>query len=172
MDSRRITYLVALAGSAAWCLAIISAPLCASHGGALKTCGDVLYEFFRPVCHQIAGRSLMIAGEPLAVCSRCSAVYFSFLLGTLLFPLARKAWRRLPEGRTLLLLALLPMLLDVFAGVLGVHDATETTRLLTGAWLGVLLPFVVLPVAMDGFTALRVRFFRLHPHFQKGNRNA
>jgi uncharacterized membrane protein len=40
---------------------------------------------YHPTCHQIPDRCLFIFGHQMAVCSRCFAIYVSFLAGGLLF---------------------------------------------------------------------------------------
>lgn len=42
------------------------------------------------------------------------------------------------------------MLLDVVAEFAGIHDSTFLTRTITGALLGLVLPLVILPVAIEG----------------------
>jgi uncharacterized membrane protein len=73
MSNARSRALV-LAGSAIWCLAILSAPMLHFHG---------IYDFFSRVCHQNPLRSWTLSGEPLPVCIRCSCIYFGFFLGVL-----------------------------------------------------------------------------------------
>jgi len=50
----------------------------------------LLYFCFSGICHQLPERSFHIFGEKLAVCGRCTAIYFSFLAGVLLYPLTKK----------------------------------------------------------------------------------
>jgi hypothetical protein len=68
--SRTRTDRVLFLAAAAWCLAIVAAP--AFHL-------TLIYNFFSVICHQQAARSWQIAGEPLAVCIRCTSIYFGFL---------------------------------------------------------------------------------------------
>jgi len=65
---------VLLLGATVWCLAIIAAP--AYHL-------TPIYVFFSAVCHQLPARSWHLHGEPLAVCIRCTAIYYGFLAGLL-----------------------------------------------------------------------------------------
>jgi uncharacterized membrane protein len=62
------TVVALLTGSTLWCLAIVAAPLFHL---------PWLYELFSRICHQDASRSLHLAGEPLAVCIRCTSIYFA-----------------------------------------------------------------------------------------------
>lgn len=91
---RRLSALVtpgrATAGvTAACCLVIamvVAAPLSSASNGRAAS---LLYEFFAPVCHQIAERSFHLAGHPLAVCHRCFGFYVGFTLGLAVLPFVR-----------------------------------------------------------------------------------
>jgi predicted histidine transporter YuiF (NhaC family) len=71
----------------------------------------------------------------------------------------------------MLFVALAPMLVDVVLGMAGLHDATIGTRLITGALFGMLVPYVVMPVALGA-----VHEFNAHQppitHLQKGSTDA
>lgn len=59
-------------GAVLWCALIVAAPM--------FQLGPV-YAFFSLVCHQLPERSWHIHGEQLAVCIRCTSIYFGFLAG-------------------------------------------------------------------------------------------
>ncbi len=158
MDRPRLVYVVILGGALLWCAAIVGAPLLSLAGGGPLTVGSLLYEFFQPVCHQIDSRSLHIFGAPLAVCTRCSGIYGAFLLGTLLFPLVRSLKHAVLPSRWWLIGAMTPMLLDVAAGIAGLHEITPLTRIVTGTLAGFALPFFVIPAAIEAFSG-RIQFF-------------
>ena len=169
--SRRavLAYLLALTGAVLWLGLIVAAPVL-MHAGATGW-GEALYTFFHPICHQIDGRSLQVFGEPLGVCSRCSAIYAGFLVGLLAYPLFRPVQKPHPPSRTMLIVALIPMFVDVVLGLAGLHDVTIGTRLVTGAIFGLLIPFVVLPVFLGA-----VHEYSTHQptpsHLQKGSTDA
>jgi uncharacterized membrane protein len=106
----------------------------------------------------MAERSFHLFGEKLAVCSRCTSIYVAFLAGTLLYPLLRRAIvPRLHDSlhpRSVLLVAMLPMLVDVVAEFLGVHSSTFLTRSITGALFGFVVSFILLPTAIEGVQQL------------------
>ncbi len=154
----RVTYRVILAGAAVWCAAIVLAPLLTVFTGAAALPSRALYEFFRPICHQIDGRSFHLLGAPLAVCSRCSAIYFAFFGGTLLYPLTRSVHRPEIPGRAVLALVLAPMLLDVLFALAGLYEDTNLLRLITGALFGFAMPWFIIPSAIEA-----VMEFRGHP---------
>lgn len=166
----RITYYFALIGVLAWCGAIILAPVLAHRFGPDTAMGEILYTFFRPLCHQMESRSLHVSGEPLAVCARCSAIYFAFLGGTLLYPFLRRIEEPTIPPRMLLLVSALPMIVDAMTGMVGLHVITMESRLMTGAAFGCILPFFILPVLIEGVASLPKTPFH-HP-IEKGLNDA
>lgn len=151
MQYARITYSIVALGAGLWCALILLAPLCAASGSAsVVPVAGVLYAFFRPLCHQMASRSFFLSGEPMAVCARCSSVYFSFFLGTLAYPFLRDIRSPRPGGLLLLSSACAPMVLDITLCAAGVCESTNLTRALTGGWFGLIMPYLVIPGAVEG----------------------
>ena len=109
----------------------------------------VIYRAFGRVCHQIPERSFYLAGHPFAVCSRCAGIYFGFAAGVVLYPLARPLNRTSVPARKWLVVALLPTALDFTLGFTGVWANTHLTRSMTGALLGTVTAFYVVPGLMD-----------------------
>jgi len=172
MNLQRLTYLVIAIGAALWCALILLPPVIAASADSMVDTAALLYALFRPVCHQMDARSLTVFGEPLAVCTRCSAIYGAFFVGTLLYPLLRSVDKPVMPPRWLLLVALLPMLVDVLPGMIGIHDVSTATRLVTGAIFGVVLPFVILPAAIEGVGQLFTRSTPSTVHQKKGMSDA
>lgn len=143
------TYVAVLAGVLLWCGAILLAPILAGLPEPFAGAGATLYGLASPVCHQIEARSLTVFGLPLAVCMRCTAVYGGFLAGVMLYPFVRSVDRPTYPHRWIVALAVLPMLADVLLGWTGVHPVTGTTRLFTGAFFGLITPFVILPALIE-----------------------
>jgi len=148
MHKAHLVYVFILAATVLWCGLLIAAPLLTLGGDGAHFWSDALYDGFHRACHQLDSRSLHLFGAPLPVCMRCSAIYFAFFLGMLLYPLVRDLRRPHTPSRRLLILALLPMLVDVASGITGLADVTAASRLVTGAVFGFLIPFVVLPVVL------------------------
>ena len=101
-------------------------------------------------CERDPVRMVGIGGVPLAVCARCSGIYFGLGAGALL------AWPRLsPRARrSWLIVAALLMLADVAAVRAGLHGSWPAFRLL----VGVLLAY---PVGLGLGAALRKSRARL-----------
>jgi len=153
----RRTYLTVLSGAALWCFLLVAAPLAVSAGPPASLAGEAIYRFFHPVCHQIGERSLQLAGHPLAVCARCSAIYVAFLLGVLVFPLVRSPYAYTGLSRGWIAAALVPMLADVAANLAGWHGAGVGTRLLTGGVFGFAAAFAVLPPGLQAVREMAAR---------------
>lgn len=152
--------MVILIGALLWCGGIIGAPLLMNGGNSSAIAGKLLYQLYRPICHQIPERSFFLEGFPLGVCERCSAIYFAFLCGTILYPLFRSLRNMHLPRRWLLIVAVIPMLIDAtwFGPLL--YNVTAGTRVLTGGFFGLVLPFFILPIAIESTT--------VHAHQQKG----
>jgi uncharacterized membrane protein len=80
------TYAALLAGATLWCLSIVAAPMFGL---------PWVYVFFSRICHQDPARSWHLAGEPLAVCIRCTSIYFAFTASLWLGLKASVRWLRL-----------------------------------------------------------------------------
>ena len=133
-----ITILVAL---------VVVAPLVAASGhGELA---QVVYRAYAILCHQLPERSYFIDGHKLAVCSRCTGVYAGFAFTLLLYPLIRSLRTTTSPPRSWLLLAAVPLGIDFSLTFFGIWENTHTSRLLTGALLGSVAVFYVVPGLMD-----------------------
>jgi uncharacterized membrane protein len=172
MNLHRLTYLVIAIGAALWCALMLLPPVLAASSDSLAGTAALVSSFFRPVCHQLDGRSLTLFGKPLAVCARCSAIYGAFLVGTLLYPLFRTIDKPVMPPRWLLIAALVPMLADVLPGMIGIHEVSTATRVITGAVFGAVLPFVILPAAIEGIGQLFSRSTPTTVHQKKGMSDA
>ena len=158
MTSPRTTYAVIFFSALAWCSAILLAPYLAASSSPFA---EFFYRAFHPICHQLPERSFHLFDEKLAVCSRCSSIYFAFFVATIAYPIITPTLLRKESfgqhsntPRSLLLAALLPMLIDVGLDFLGIYASTFTTRTITGAVFGFVLPFFVLPAAIEGVQQL------------------
>jgi uncharacterized membrane protein len=165
MKHARFTYSMILLGGTVWCAAIVLAPVLASSSGILKEAGKVLYVFFSPICHQLSARSFSINGMQFGVCSRCSAIYFGFLIGTLIYPFVQSIGRPEIPSRWLLILSCIPMIVDAFPFRFGMYEATLTTRTISGSIVGFALAFFIVPAAIQGvaeFATCRSTMFYQH----------
>lgn len=152
MDITRRTYLTFVTLVAGWCAGIVLAPLLASAAPALSS---LLYGVYEPICHQIDGRSLHVGGAKLAVCARCTSIYFAFFVSLLIFPVLRTFDANALPHRFWIVAALAPMALDVAFSVVGIHTSSLLSRSLSGAIFGLILPFYLTPVLTEAVAQLR-----------------
>ncbi len=171
MAYARTTYGVILAGTLLWCAGLLLAPACTTAGGELAPVGTAMFGFYQPVCHQIPERSIPFLGSVLGACARCSAIYFAFLAGLLIYPFAGRLRRPASPSRGLLLIAALPMMVDaVWPGPI-LYEVTNVSRAITGGWFGLLIPFVILPIALQAVHEL-LRGVPQPPQLEKGRSDA
>src|SRR5438132_9306807 len=97
---------------------IIGAPLAQSTGH--EAIGFTIYRAFSYLCHQLPERSFSLAGHQFAVCARCTGLYLGFAAASLGYPLVRSLKRTDAPARRWLLLAAVPMAIDVGLDMLGV----------------------------------------------------
>jgi uncharacterized membrane protein len=164
----RTTYLGILLGTVAWCSAIVLAPVFAAEGGTFALPAEFLYRVFHPICHQLRERSFTLLDQPFTACVRCSTIYFAFLAGTLLYPIFRKIDRPVMPPRLLLVAAALPMLVDAFPVDIGLYEVTHVTRMVTGGIFGLVLPFFILPAAIEAVHQILGTPRAVSIHDQKG----
>jgi len=125
---------------------IFLAPLAADNHGSLAF---TVYHAFSYVCHQLPQRSFHLAGHPLAVCARCTGLYLGFAAASLIYPLVRSLQRTDTPSRRWLLLAALPMVVDVGLDAAGLWQNTHLSRLATGLMLSSVAAFYVIPGLID-----------------------
>lgn len=142
-----LMWFFAAAGSLALMSLIIGAPLALESGHPFW--GLTIYRAFSHVCHQIPERSFFVAGHPFAVCSRCTGLYAGFAVATVVYPVVRSLRQTEAPARKWLFLAAAPLVIDFSLGYLGVWENTQTSRFATGALLGAVAVFYVMPGLMD-----------------------
>ena len=152
-----VGWVCALALTLLWVGLIASAPVAA--GGGHDALAFVLYHGFGAVCHQIPERAFWLAGHPLAVCARCFGIYAGFALSVLCYPLVRSLRRTDAPARAWLFAAALPAAIDFSLTFFGLWENTHTSRLLTGAILGVGAVFFVMPGLIDLGQTRLMKFF-------------
>ena len=152
--SKRI-YTAFLISVGLWCLAIVAAPVLHAIGGTVGSpVANAFYFGFSRICHQIDGRSLHVFGSKFGVCVRCTSIYFSFLLGLVVYPFIRSLDSYNVPNRYWLLLGLIPMIVDAVLSDLGIHRSGDATRVFTGSIAGFVFAFYVLPLFIEAITQL------------------
>src|ERR1041385_9154509 len=133
-----VTFLVSL---------IFVAPVAAA--GGHPALAEVIYHAFGVFCHQRPDRSYFIEGHKLGVCARCTGLYAGFAITLLLYPLVRSLRNNVNPPREYLILAAIPLGIDFSLTFFGVWENTHTSRLVTGALLGSVAVFYVMPGIVD-----------------------
>jgi len=154
MESPKQTYIIVLLLVASWCAGIVLAPFLASSNHSVSA---LLYSFFSPICHQIDHRSFHIEGQKLAVCIRCTSMYYGFFISLLLFPFVRDVRSPIIPDKRWLIPAMVPMTVDVLLSVMSLHPSTTLTRVVTGIALGSALPFFIVPPLLEAISQIRNR---------------
>ena len=126
---------------------IFVAPLAAASGH--NVWAEVIYRGFGIFCHQRPDRSYFIDGHKLGVCSRCTGLYVGFAVTLLLYPLIRSLRSNVTPPRIYLILAAIPLGVDFSLTFFGIWNNTHTSRFLTGALLGTVAVFYVMPGIVD-----------------------
>jgi uncharacterized membrane protein len=141
-------------------LAIVAPILVASgHPGLARP----IYGYFSFFCHQRSDRSFHLSGEKMACCERCAAIYGSLAVGSILF-FALRDHIKPPRLRYIGYFAL-PLALDGFSQLVGFRESTVALRVITGAFFGLSLSWLIYPYLEKGFADMRekleIRFDRL-----------
>ena len=159
MSRRRPLQVWAMVAGATILLASLPliAPLLLAH--EYRFAASVIYEAFRPLCHQMSERSFYLAGHPFAVCARCFGLYAGFASGVVLYPLMRSLRKAETPERVWLFLAAVPVGIDFTLGLFGIWQNTHLSRLLTGGLFGAVAAFYVVPGLLELSRANR-RLFR------------
>jgi len=142
---QKAVYSVILVITLLWSAGILAAPLWAGEPGIRGGISDLLYMFYSKSCHQLESRSLTIAGHIFGVCSRCTSIYAGFLLITMIYPFIKKLNNFSLPPLWVLLTGAGIIALDVFLDAVGVYSNTYLSREITGAFLGLVLPFYIIP---------------------------
>ncbi len=133
--------------SAATVLLVACAPVLTAASQPLAS--GLLYLFFAPLCHQLPERCFSLLGFPLAVCQRCFGIYLGLFLGSLSHLFRAPKFLRTISDRTWIILAALPLVLDVGLAAALIASSTPWTRLVTGLIFGAMLAAILLPALVQ-----------------------
>ena len=134
-----------------WCLVIVATPVLASYGGYAASFASLVYGIFSRICHQLDSHSFHLAGYKFAVCIRCFSIYCAFFFGIALMPMVSRTRIGDVSSRTLIVMSLIPMGVDVLLGMSGVHQSTTLTRIATGSTFGFGLGFLLASILEELF---------------------
>jgi uncharacterized membrane protein len=126
---------------------IVGAPLAQAYGH--PAFANTIYKAFSFVCHQIPERSFHLAGRQFAVCSRCTGLYSGFAVAALAYPLIRPLKVTDTPPRLWLILAAVPLAIDFALGYFAIWQNNHVSRFATGALLGAVAVFYIVPGLME-----------------------
>ena len=117
--------------------------------------GSLLFHLYRPMCHQLPGRSFFVFGAQMPVCARDIGIYGGMLLGALAFPFVfgMRSTKLLPLW--MFVGAMIPIGIDggvqLVSGhfplpIIGVYESTNPVRLATGLFMGVTMSVYAIPL--------------------------
>ena len=95
----------------------------------------------------------------LPVCSRDTAIYLCMLIGLLLLPFFQPIESEEWPSRWILVAAAIPIAIDGTTQLIGLRESTNFLRLLTGAIIGIVLPFYIVPILNSVYYFLHAKFF-------------
>ncbi len=126
---------------------IVSPVILAKFG--LGKFAQIIYFFFKWICHQIDARSFHFDGVKFAVCERCAFIYFGAFVGSLILLLLR---REITKPNFILCVALVPSAVEFsFEKVFGIE--IFVFKVFVSLWLGVLTGIVLTSQLVDMFSS-------------------
>jgi uncharacterized membrane protein len=140
-------WLLVAGGSLAVMAIIVGAPLALAAGHT--RIAATIYQAFSHLCHQQRERSFFIDGHPFGVCARCTGIYAGFAAATVLYPLMKSLRQTEAPARKWLFIAAAPLAIDFLFEFSGLGHNTHSSRFLTGALLGVVAVFYIMPGLLD-----------------------
>ena len=138
----KIIYISLLFLTFIWCITILLAPYLKSNNYSSSI---LIYFWFSKICHQLPERSFYFCGEKLAVCQRCTAIYFSFLAGILLYPLIRKINEK--WLRCFFYISIIIIVIDFLFGYINILQSTITI-LISGSLFGIGSSYLIVNVLL------------------------
>jgi uncharacterized membrane protein len=124
-------------------VAVFAAPLLQAQGHTAFA--SAINNAFSYLCHQLPERSFHLAGNQLAVCSRCTGLYAGFAFATLALPLLWSLKRTDTPHVIWLLLSAVPLTVDFGLTYFEIWENNHFTRVTTGALFGAVAALYVVP---------------------------
>jgi uncharacterized membrane protein len=148
MNAGLIVYAIFLFFNLLLCLLILLPAFLMNTGHDLIA--EHSYSIFSGLCHQLSERSIHLFGHKLAVCARCSGVYFGMLLSTIAYPLLKGLDNRRIPAKYVIVGSVLPLALDGVTQLTGFRESSNLLRFGTGLVFGLAIPFYLIPLFTEG----------------------
>jgi uncharacterized membrane protein len=150
MKIDRILYLYILMATITWCALLILAPVLRHLHH--QEYSFFIYAFFSKICHQLPERSFYILGEKFAVCERCTAIYFGFLSGVLVYPRFMKKFANSIPSKMYVLIPFLFLIADYIFGYFGFLQNTYTI-IFTGSVFGIFISYFIVHSLIESLSS-------------------
>lgn len=144
------------------CHQMISRSLClfvSSTGGAYSI-GDCMPEGAASTARDNVVYHADKTGYKLPVCARDVAIYLAMLLGLILLPFIMKIESEDWPNKWILAAAAVPIAIDGFTQLLGMRESTNLLRIITGAIIGIVLPFYLLPILNTLYAVVKEQIWK------------
>lgn len=132
---KELNILIAI--TSVWCGLIVLTPVIASMEHGDGSISNVFYRLFGAVCHQFDSRSFHLYEHSFAVCVRCSAIYFGFLLALGAVRISPQLQTKTFSLTPLLVVTCVPMLIDGICSLFNIYQTTTYLRMITGSFFGI-----------------------------------
>ncbi len=142
MKTETRSYLTLLALALAYDILLTLPPFLSRFG----IDASLVYQFFKPVCHQMDARSFHLLGYKLAVCSRCASIYYGATLGIVFYPFLRPLYKTEMPNQIILAIPLAALISDFALDYLSPIQNTFLSRSITGGALGISTAFFIVPI--------------------------
>lgn len=152
--NRSKIYIILLMGTFLWCTLIVLPSLLSLFVTSDSIISNHVYKFFSRICHQYDSRSLHLFGQKLTVCARCTGIYFGFLGAVILFGFF--SLKKILRTTTVFLIAIVPMLLDIFLDLVKIHSSNLTTRFATGLIFGIMAAQILIPIITEAVSEILI----------------
>ncbi len=120
-----------------WCAGIVISPIITSIHPVGESASNIFYTLYGGVCHQFDSHSFHVHGHPFAVCIRCTAIYFGFLIALVGIRFSDKLHDKKYNPILVLIYSSVPMLMDVASSLTPFYETSTLSRLITGAIFGI-----------------------------------
>jgi uncharacterized membrane protein len=157
-------YFIFLTVSFIWTALIFLIPIFEGMGGIYAKIAGYGSIFFSSTCHQLDERSFFVFGNKVAVCSRCSSTYVAFLISVALYPFIKSLNNRNLPSLWVLMISLILLGSDVLLDIFDIWSNTFITRAVTGGIVGFVLPFYLIPGAMNFSYEIYVKMKKKNIH--------
>jgi len=102
---------------------------------------------------EVVQRDGMI-GYKIGACARNTAIYLGLLIGALALPFVRKIEDVKWPPRWILIAAMVPVGIDGTGQMMGLWESTDLSRIITGAIVGIAMPFYLIPIGIEIFQSI------------------